>query len=124
MAIFPPQITQADIERINLLRADRKRAEAREALVAESGADEASAEERAAKKVNVVRPPLARALSEELRRFAKDESGFTFIDYAITISLVSMAAGFFIPDLWALFQDTFQTITNDVANINTKMKME
>ena len=114
MAIFPPQITQADIERINLLRADRKRAEARET----------SAEEKAAKKVNVVRPPLARALSEELRRFAKDESGFTFIDYAITISLVSMAAGFFIPDLWALFQDTFQTITNDVANINTKMKME
>jgi Flp pilus assembly pilin Flp len=113
MAIFPPQVSQADIERINLLRAERKRAEAQES----------SPEERAAKKVNVVRPPLAKALSEELRRFAKDESGFTFIDYAITISLVSMAAGFFIPDLWSLFQETFQSVTNDVAAINTKMKM-
>lgn len=113
MAIFPPQVSQADIDHINLLRAERKRAESQEA----------GPEERAAKKLNVVRPPLARALSEELRRFAKDESGFTFIDYAITISLVSMAAGFFIPDLWALFQDTFQSVTNDVADINTKMKM-
>lgn len=113
MAIFPPQVSQADIERINLLRAERKRAEAQES----------SAEVQAAKKANVVRPPLAKALSEELRRFAKDESGFTFIDYAITISLASMAAGFFIPDLWALFQDTFQGVTTDVTAINTKMKM-
>jgi len=118
MAIFPPQVSQADIDRINLLRAERKRAEAQEVAC-----EERTTEARAAKKVNVVRPPLARALSEELRRFAKDESGFTFIDYAITISLVSMAAGFFIPDLWALFQDTFQSVTNDVAGINTKMKM-
>jgi Flp pilus assembly pilin Flp len=117
MAIFPPQVSQADIDRINLLRAERKRAEAQEASAEEK------AEERAAKKVNVVRPPLAKALSEELRRFAKDESGFTFIDYAITISLVSMAAGFFIPDLWSLFQDTFQTVSNDLGDINTKMKM-
>lgn len=108
MAIFPPQVSQADIERINLLRAETR---------------ESSPEERAAKKLNVVRPPLARALSEELRRFAKDESGFSFIDYAITISLISMAAGFFIPELWALFQDTFQNVTNDVTDINTKMKM-
>jgi Flp pilus assembly pilin Flp len=119
MAIFPPQVSQADIERINLLRAERQRAKAQESSVAEI-----TAEQRAAKKVNVVRPPLAKALSDELRRFAKDESGFTFIDYAITISLVSMAAGFFIPDLWALFQDTFQSVTNDVADINTRMKMK
>ena len=116
MAIFPPQVSQADIERINLLRAERQRAELKAAGTAEG-------EDSAAKKANVVRPSLSKALSQELRRFAKDEGGLTFIDYAITISLVSIAVGFLIPDLWALFQDTIQTISNDLGDINTQMKM-
>src|SRR3546814_2667104 len=32
-------------------------------------------------------------------RFAKDEGGFSSIDRAITVSVVSMALGFFTPDL-------------------------
>jgi hypothetical protein len=66
---------------------------------------------------------LSEVIVEELRRFGRDESGFSFIDWAITISLVSMAVGFFIPDLWVLFDRVMQSVTNDVEDINTLMKM-
>ena len=62
------------------------------------------------------RPPLAEALSQELRRFAKDEGGFSFIDWAITVSVVSMALGFFMPELWMLFGQVIASTTNDVED--------
>jgi cobalamin synthase len=59
----------------------------------------------------------------EFRRLLADEGGFSFIDWAITISLVSMIVGFFIPDLWALFDEVIGGVTGDVAGINRKMKL-
>ena len=111
MAIFPTQIPAAEYERLCRLRDGLKRNE-----LQDDGTRKADFWDTADKKANVVRPPLAKALSEELRRFAKDEDGTTFIDWAITISVVSMAVGFFIPDLWALFGDVVQGVTNEVDN--------
>lgn len=59
----------------------------------------------------------------EFRRLLADEGGFSFIDWAITISLVSMIVGFFIPDLWALFDEVIGGVTGDVAGINKQMKL-
>lgn len=112
MAIFPPQIPQAELERLSLLRAAERRGNA---VVTENG----SAADR---KRAVPRPPLAQALSEELRRFARDESGFSFIDWAITVSVISLAVGFFIPDLWALFAQVMTGVTNEVDGIAFELK--
>lgn len=59
MAIFPPQISQAELERLCLLRDGAKLA----AVPAGAGAEATATD----KKAPVVRPPLAQALSEELR---------------------------------------------------------
>jgi hypothetical protein len=86
MAIFPPQVSQAD------------------------------------PKVPVLRPPLGKALAGELRRLAKDESGFSFIEWAITVSMVSLAVGFFIPELWALFQQVMLGVTNEMNDAAFQVK--
>jgi len=104
MAIFPPQIPQAELERLALLRAG-----GRDAAPAANDSENAADKKRA-----VPRPPLAQALSQELRRLAKDESGFSFIDWAITVSIVSLGVGFFIPDLWSLFAQVMAGLNNEV----------
>ena len=112
MAIFPPQISQAELEeRLSLLRAGAPRAGDPARI---SRVDANAPLDPADKKKPVPRPPLAQALSQELRRFAKDEGGFSFIDWAITVSVVSMALGFFMPDLWMLFGQVIASTTNDV----------
>ncbi len=124
MAIFPPQIPSDELERLALLRAGRSPAGIAGRTAAHTAAtDSASASESAAdKKRPVPRPPLAQALSEELRRFAEDESGFSFIDWAITVSVVSLALGFFIPDLWGLFGQVMAGVTNDVSGVAFRVK--
>ena len=112
MAIFPPQVSPADLKRICLLRDGLKRDDLQ-------GSDAADASDP---KAAVVRPPLAKALAEELRRFVKDEGGFSFIDWAITISIVSMAVGFFIPDLWALFDLVMQDLGNSLNGVAFEVK--
>jgi hypothetical protein len=124
MAIFPPQISQAELERLSLLRVGVKHAHD-PAGPGDSRLNAASPEalgDPANKKAPVVRPPLAEALSQELRRFAKDEGGFSFIDWAITVSVVSMALGFFMPDLWALFGQVMASVTNDVDGVVFQVK--
>ena len=106
MAIFPPQIPQAELERLALLRAGGRGAAT---AAADSGTASAADKKRA-----VPRPPLAQALSQELRRLAKDESGLTFIDWAITVSIVSLGVGFFIPDLWSLFAQVMAGLNNEM----------
>lgn len=117
MAIFPPQVSQDELQRLCLLKARLKRSELQDSEIQaiESG-------DVTDPKANVVRPPLSRALAEELRRFTKDESGFSFIDWAITVSLISMLVGFFMPDLWALFDHVMQGITNDVDRVAVRVK--
>lgn len=112
MAIFPPQVPQAELERLSLLKAELRRA----------GGAVTTPACPADKKAPVPRPPLAQALSEELRRFAKDEGGFSFIDWAITVSVVSMGLGFFIPDLWALFGEVIASVTNGVDGVVFQVK--
>jgi hypothetical protein len=114
MAIFPPQISQVELEdRLSLLRAGAPRAGGPARV---SCTDTEAPVDPADKKKPVPRPPLAEALSQELRRFAKDEGGFSFIDWAITVSVVSMALGFFIPELWMLFGQVIAATTNDVED--------
>jgi len=128
MAIFPPQVSQADLERMCLVKGDGKKSTAPLTAPAVPAAAPSAAAPQAAQphttnavphdpKANVVRPPLAQALAEELRRFAKDEGGYSFIDWAITVSLVSVAIGFFLPDLWTMFDQVVQRVTNDVNGV-------
>ncbi|HEY9550402.1 MAG TPA: hypothetical protein VIR45_12955 [Kiloniellaceae bacterium] len=63
MAIFPPQISQAELERLCLLRAGLRDGAELAAVPAGAGAEATATD----KKAPVVRPPLAQALSEELR---------------------------------------------------------
>ena len=115
MAIFPPQIPQAELEeRVSLLRAGTARAGDSAGV---SCAQTAMPDDPADRKKPVPRPPLAEALSQELRRFAKDEGGFSFIDWAITVSVVSMALGFFIPELWVLIGQVVASTTNDIDDV-------
>jgi len=65
---------------------------------------------------------LSEAFVEELRRFAREEDGFSFIDWAITISLVSMTAGFFIPEFWALVDQVMGGVINDVNGVALQVK--
>jgi hypothetical protein len=117
MAIFPPQISQAQLE--ERLRAGVQRAGVN-ARVSCAGAE--APVDPADRKKPVPRPPLAEALSQELRRFAKDEGGFSFIDWAITVSVVSMALGFFIPELWMLFGQVIASTTNGVEDVVFQVK--
>lgn len=73
-------------------------------------------------KAPMARPPLGKALAGELRRLAKDESGFSFIEWAITVSLVSLAVGFFIPELWALFQQVMQGVSNEMNDVTFQLE--
>ena len=122
MAILPPQIPQAELERLFLLRAAERRGPAKVTGAAAPGIAASPTESAAEKKRAVPRPPLAQALSEELRRFAKDESGLTFIDWAITVSIVSLAVGFFIPDLWTLFGEVMTGVSNEVDGVAFELK--
>ncbi len=64
-----------------------------------------------------VLPPVAR----EFQRLLKDESGATFVEYCLFITLVSIGIGFFAPDLGALVGDLLARAAVGIDAVNTDL---